>query len=94
MIKIGTICMLTGDHSRAGQCCEVKSPLLSDGIGLHRTTGQRVRLFPHYEIALASGEPPPAPAYTWVATPAELIPIAPPGLTEGEDTRQPVREVA
>lgn len=45
-----------------------------------------------YVVELSSGEP--SPAGVWVAERHNLIPIAPPGLTEGEDTRQPVREVA
>lgn len=91
MIKVGTICMLTGDHSRAGQCCTVTSPLQRFGRKCrHLATGTVLPDIPRYAIKLANrdgrGE--------WVALPRQLIPIAPPGLTEGEDTRQPVREVA
>lgn len=89
-IKVGTICILTGGHSRAGQCCEVTGPLSFWGWTNFdaNTRGEGMC----YPIELASGEP--SFAAGWVAEPHNLIPIAPPGLTEGEDTRQPVREVA
>ena len=90
MIKVGTICILAGDHSRAGQCCEVTGPpsfWVWTNVDAN-TRGEGMC----YPIELASGEP--SLMAGWVAEPHNLIPIAPPGLTEGEDTRQPVREVA
>lgn len=99
MIKVGTICILTGDHSRAGQCCEVLGPPRPSPTGfvdIERLGGIAVRCtLPRYPIAIR-GEPirRPSGIVAWSALRRHLIPIAPPGLTEGDDTRQPVREVA
>lgn len=84
MIKVGTVCYLTGDHSRAGQCCTVIGPLQFVEYH-HQATGTIAKGWGH-DIALASGER--SRASSWFAFPHELVPIAPPGLTEREDKRE------
>lgn len=78
MIPVGTLCYLTGDHSRAGQCCTIIAPLCVrnaqvDGVPF---------LDAHYLIELASKEPC---CDAWAALPKHLIPITPPGLTDDVD---------
>lgn len=87
MIPIGTVCYLTGDHSRAGQCCTTVSGLKH---GLVHSRGRVVET-DFYCIELSTGERmDPADLCFWCSQPHNLIPIAPPGLTTDEDKRIPV----
>lgn len=88
MIPIGTVCYLTGDHSRAGQCCTVTGPLEHRTTFRHKTRQQWSGF--GYRVLLASGEPSNSNWVEWFAAPDELIPITPPGLTTDEDNRVPV----
>lgn len=91
VIKVGTVCYLTGDHSRAGQCCTVVGPLTLNPLGCFTNNGRGEINHPIwlYPIDLASGDRGTR-GNGWGAEPHNLIPIVPPGLTKRETTREPV----
>ena len=93
MIKVGTLCYLVAPHGCAGHFCVTLTPLQRMGIE-HVANGLDAGDPPRYLIELCGGSRFTRDGRLRAAQPHEIIPIAPPGLTEGEDTRQPVREVA
>ena len=93
MIKVGTLCYLVAPHGCAGRFCVTVTPLQRMGC-THFHNGLDVGDPPRYLIKLCNGSQFSKIGRRRAALPFEIIPIAPPGLTEGEDTRQPVREVA
>lgn len=84
MIKVGTICYLIEPHGAAGMCCTVIGPLTQ--AVLHNSNGDTL-FADGYPIELCDGRRTGYKSLPLMAVPAELIPIAPPGLTENDDKR-------
>lgn len=79
MIRPGTLCLLVGDHSRAGECCTVTGPL-ELFHGTHVISGDYWEEMA-YPVDLRDA------INEWAALPRHLIPIAPPGLHDDEPAR-------
>lgn len=86
MIKVGTICYLTGYHSRAGECCTVISGLYWHSNRRHNATGTPLPPAYVHKIRLASGD---GGDHKWHATPSVLIPISDPDQTQDTRTDEP-----